>query len=68
VGVGLDKPDTYTYTHRAGMTWLGQVDVSHPSMGFGWHAQIGTGLGMRVLGAQESVQGVPWATTMDGSR
>jgi len=50
---------------RAGMMWQGCKKVNHPSMGSGWHAQICAGLGTRGSGV---VQGVPWATTRDGSQ
>ena len=37
--------DDLPHTHaKAGMMRLGQKEVSHASMGSGWHAQIGAGL------------------------
>ena len=40
-----------------GTTRLGQKEVNQSSMGLGWHAQIGAGLSMKGLGAQESYEG-----------
>jgi len=41
-GTVVDNP-LHTHT-RAGMMWLGQKEVNHPSMGLGWHDQIGASL------------------------
>ena len=45
-----------------------QRDVSHPSMGSGWHAQIGAGLSTKGPRGSGVVRGVPWPMTGDGSR
>ena len=39
---------------KRGWDWR---DVSHPSMGSGWHARIGASLSTKGLGAQESYEG-----------
>ena len=39
-----DPPHTHT---GAGTMCLGWKEVNHPSMGSGWYAQIGTGLGTK---------------------
>ena len=44
-GEVVDNPP---HTHaRAGMMRLGPEGINHPSMRSGWHARIGTGLGMK---------------------
>ena len=53
---------------RAGMMWQGCKKVNHPSMGSGWHAQIGTSLGMKGPRGSRVVRGVPWATMRDRSQ
>jgi len=54
-GAVVDNPP---HTHaRAGAMRLDQRDVSHPSMGLVWHAQIGAGLSMKGQGAQELYEG-----------
>ena len=35
------------HIHMQGMMRLGWKEVSHPSMGLGWHARIGAGLGTK---------------------
>ena len=37
----------HIHTQGQGQRGWDRRDVSHPSMGSGWHAQIGTGLGMK---------------------
>ena len=58
-GTAVDDPPL-THT-RAGMMWQGQKEVNHPSMGSGWHARIGTSLGMKVPRGSGVIQWVPWA-------
>jgi len=45
-----------TYTCKGGDN-AGWKEVSHPSMGLGWHAQIDTILGMKGPRAQELYKG-----------
>jgi len=57
-GLGRTVVDDPPHTHaRAGMMRLGWKEVSHPSMGSGWYAQIGAGLGMK--GPRGSVRVCP---------
>ena len=67
-GLSRTMVDDPLYTHaRVGMMRLGQ-EVSHPSMGWGWHAQIGAGLGRKGPRGSGVIQGVPQAMTRDGSQ
>ena len=59
--------DTVDSVGQWWMTRLGWKEVSHPSMGLGWHAQIDTILGMKGPRGSGIVQGVPWAPMRDGS-
>jgi len=68
-GPGGTLVDDPPHTHaRVGTMRLGWKEVNQPSMGLGWHAQIGASLGMKGPRGSGVIQGVPWATTRDSSQ
>ena len=61
---------TILHIHMQGQGRQGwdQRDVSHPSMGSGWHARIGASLGTKGSRGSGVIQGVPWPVMGDGSQ